>query len=193
VRFTERMSGWLSPSASEHPSPSPRPVDASPLSFLLTVEWPSLEALCRSPEVFATSVGTLRCPLLDPEPLTVTMGRFQLFVKTDEGLTMRHSFEAVSRAGTRFQLEGLKRLVDDPGPDLFHDTRTLFIRVHRGAVPVGHGVVQTSPMDLTSQVRTIRGTSGTLREDVSARVRFLGTFLGKVRAVYGGLVTPLFR
>lgn len=193
VRFTERMQGWLSPTAQTAPAPALRPADASDLSFLLTVEWPSVEALRRQPDVQATSLGTLRCTLLDAHPLTVTTGRFQLFVETPAGLLMRHSLEAVAQDGTSFRLEGFKFIVDDPGPDLFHDTRTLFIEVHRGEVLVGRGVVQTGLVDLASQVRTIRGTAPGRRADLAARARFLGTFLGRVREVYGGLVLPLVR
>lgn len=193
VRFTERMTGWLSPTAARAPQPHARPDDASDLSFLLTVEWPSVDALVATPDITARSLGTVRCALLDPAPLSVAAGAFQLFVETPEGLTMRHRFEAVARDGTRFRLEGFKAIVDDPGPDLFHDTRTLFIEVHRGEVLVGRGVVQTHLGDLTRQVSTIRGTSSRTSADLAARARFLATFLGSVRDVYGGLVLPLFR
>lgn len=196
VRFTERMAGWLSPLAAPRPAPSPQPAGAVPLSFLLTVEWPSMRALEADPAMFAASVGTVRCALLSPEPLTVAGGRFQLFVDTPDGTQMRHELRLRARDGAEFVLEGHKEIVDDPGPDLFHDTRTLFIRVLRvegdSRVLVGHGVVQTAVRDLLQQVQTITGVDQPLAGDLRTRAAFLRTFLGRVRDVYGGLVTPLF-
>ncbi|MFZ5446855.1 MAG: GMC family oxidoreductase N-terminal domain-containing protein [Myxococcota bacterium] len=197
VRFTERMEGWLSPVAPPRPQPRDRPRGASPLSFLLTVEWPSSAALSRDPAVVAASVGTLRCALLSLEPLTVTQGRFQLFVETPEGTRMRHELRLRARDGSEFLLEGHKEIVDDPGPDLFHDTRTLYLRVLRvdgdATSLVGHGVVQTALRDLAQQVQTIKGVDQPLSADLRTRAAFLQTFLGRVRREYGGLVLPLFR
>ncbi len=197
VRFTERMSGWLSASSPPRPSPASRPSDAAALSFLLTVEWPSASVLAAEPSVVARSLGTLRCSMLDHEPLTVTGGQFQLFVETPEGTRMRHLLELKARDGRTFTLEGHKALVDDPGPDLFFDTRTLFIEVRRHEgdrrVLVGHGVVQTGLGDLSRQVRTITGVEQPLWADLRTRASFLRTFLGRVRKEYGGLVLPLVR
>ena len=197
VCFTERMSGWLSPTSATEPAPQPRPADAVDLTFLLTIEWPSVDALASGPECLAASVGTVRCRLLADEPLTVARGAFQLFVDTDGRRVMRHAFEATSLAGERFECVGWKNIVDDPGPDLWYDTRTLFLEVSRvrghQRILVGRGVVQTRPRDLGAQVSTIRGITPSLREDLQARASFLGTFLGGVREVYGGLVVPLVR
>ncbi len=197
VCFTERMTGWLSPTAALEPAPSPQPPDASPFSFLLTVEWPSVEVLSRRADVFAASVGTLRCPLLSSEPLTVARGRFQLFIDAPGGQRMQHEFVATSVTGERFLCLGHKRIEDDPGPDLWHDTRTLFVEVFRlkgeARTLVGRGVVQTHPLDLAAQVTTIRGVTPSVSADLAARASFLSTFLGRVRSVYGGLIVPLVR
>jgi len=197
VGFTERMHGWLSPLAPAKPAPKPQAPGAVPLSFLLTVEWPSARALEADPSVLAASVGTVRCRLLAEHPLTVTQGRFQLFVDTPEGTQMKHELRLRAADGTEFLLEGHKEIVDDPGPDLWHDTRTLFIRVTRlddgERVLVGHGVVQTGVFDLATQVQTIRGVTRSMPDDLRARGRFLRTFLGRVRREYQGLVGPLIR
>ncbi|MBL8921649.1 MAG: GMC family oxidoreductase [Myxococcaceae bacterium] len=197
VRFTERMSGWLSRTAPARPAPASKPSDAVSLSFLLTVEWPSAAALAADPSVVARSLGTLRCSMLADEPLTVTGGQFQLFVETPEGTRMRHVLELRARDGTVFTLEGHKEIVDDPGPDLFFDTRTLFVRVSRHEderrALVGHGVVQTGLVDLSKQVRTIAGVEQPLWSDLRTRASFLRTFLGRVRREYGGLLLPLVR
>lgn len=197
VCFTERMNGWLSPTAAIEPAPSPQPADATPFSFLLTVEWPSVEALSRRADVVAASVGTLRCPMLSSDPLTVAQGRFQLFVDAPNGQRMQHEFIASSVTGERFLCLGHKRIEDDPGPDLWHDTRTLFVEVFRldgeARTLVGRGVVQTHPLDLAAQVTTIRGVTSSVSADLAARASFLATFLGRVRSVYGGLIVPLVR
>lgn len=188
VRFTERMAGWLSPVASPCPPPSPRAVGAVSLSFLLTVEWPSMTALQREPSVWAASVGTVRCPMLSPHPLTVTQGSFQLFVETAAGTRMKHDLTLRSVEGVRYRLVGHKEICDDPGFDVVFDTRTLFIRVTRlegeAEVLVGHGVVQTGPLDLATQVQTIKGVGQPLSGDLRTRVAFLHTFLRGVQREY---------
>jgi hypothetical protein len=58
---------------------------------------------------------------------------------------------------------------------------------------VGRGVVQTGLRDLLRQVQTIEGIDQPALADLKTRASFLRTFLGRVRAEYGGLVLPLFR
>ena len=195
-RFTERMAGWFSPSV-ETPRAGERPADATPLSFVLTIEWLDLEALLADHAVEATTTGTLEALSLSPEPLTVTGGRFQLFVgQEDGGLHMVHRMPLVDGAGRAFFLEGHKVIRDDPGPDLWLDTTTLYYSVHaggQGGPRLGGGLVQVRVRDLLKQVTTLSspGTSGLAAW--RARWRFVSSFLSRTRQVYGGLVLPLVR
>lgn len=195
LRFTERMAGFFVPGATARVTPDSRPPGAVSLSFLLTVEWPSLQALEADPATEATTFGTLRCDALDPEPLTVAQGRFRLFVDVGAQTEMKHAFTATAADGARYALVGTKFIQDDPGPDLYFDTRTLFLEVRRDGTDalLGTGVVQTGPLDLAQQVQTIHGVGTQGAKDLAARARFLKVFLGRVRRVYGGLVLPLVR
>lgn len=60
-------------------------------------------------------------------------GAFQLFVGNGTERRMLHRMEL---AGARrpLVLEGYKVIRDDPGPDMWFDTRTLFVSVRDGAV-----------------------------------------------------------
>ncbi|MBK7862925.1 MAG: GMC family oxidoreductase [Archangiaceae bacterium] len=181
-RFTERMVGQLAHDAA--------PEAKAPFSFLLTIEWPSLEALLRDPSTAARTFGTVRAPSLSPEPLRVIGGSFQLFVGEGAERRMLHRMEL--EHGLR--IEGVKIIRDDPGPDLWFDTRSLFITVFEHDEPIARGLVQTGPLDLLRQVTTLKGlTDRGLRSDVMARAKFLRLFLGTVKQVYGGLVLPLVR
>lgn len=190
LRFTERMEGFLSPTAKD--GVLQRPADATPLSFLLTVEWPDVDALLEDPGLKAATVGTLRAPSLAPQPLSVTGGQFQLF--TGDGLERRmlHHMQLVG-ADRPLWLTGYKVIRDDPGPDLWHDTRTLFVSVRDEEKVIARGVVQTHPLDLLKQVTTIRGVGAKGLRELEARAKFLKLFLGTVRDVYGGLFLPLVR
>lgn len=95
-------------------------------------------------------------------------------------------------------MEGYKLIRDDPWPDMWFDTSTLFVSIRDeerpDATPVARGVVQTRLLDLMKQVTTIQGVGTTrVADDFAARARFLKLLLGTVRDVYGGLVLPLVR
>src|SRR5581483_5270092 len=82
IRFTERMSGWLSTvvtddfeSAAAHAREH-----GSPFEFTVTILSDDLDELLKTVSHSARLVGTVTCPGLSPEPLTIPQGRFNLFV-----------------------------------------------------------------------------------------------------------------
>ena len=196
-RFTERMTGWLSPSAAS-PPPLLRPADASELGFVMTLSWDDLDAVIDDPSTLARTSGTVSAPAVSPLPLTVHDGRFQLFV--DGGapgwLRMRHHASLRDAAGHAYFLDGYKDIHDDPGPDLWRDTATLFVTLHEGdderGEVLGRGVVQVRLGDLLRQITTMEATGApSFLAGRRAVLRFVRLFLGKTREIYGGLVLPL--
>jgi cholesterol oxidase len=196
-RFTERMEGHL-----ETPGHSGT---RSGFGFVLTVSWDDLDALIRDPSIEARTTGTVRAPSLHPEPLAVSEGRFRLFVphgepgKLGERETFRMWHHAVlrDRAGRAYLMEGHKEIHDDPGPDLWTDTTTLFFTLREGAdgqgPSAGKGVVRVRLLDLMKQIGTMTAVGAADRgADLRGRGRFIGLFLERLHRVYGGaLVLPL--
>ncbi len=95
LQFTERMSGtW------DHPR-DPR------LSFVSTLQWPSLAALLADPATPARSIGTLEAPALSPYPLTVVHGHFQLLGPMRDGeRRMIHRLAVRDREGSTWFVDG---------------------------------------------------------------------------------------
>lgn len=195
-RFTERMEGWLSPTVARPDAAAP-PADRAPLAFTITMEWDDLDALVADPSVEARTMGTLSAPSLSPLPLAVHGGRFQLFVVGDDGaLRMIQRMPLTTADGRAYFLSGHKLIVDDPGPDMWLDTTTLYYDLHEGGPEgpvVGRGLVQVKLRDLLHQVTTLGQPGARGIGAMLARLRFLRVFLGRTREVYGGLLLPLVR
>ncbi len=109
---------------------------------------------------------------------------------------MWHRMNLVGRDGSRFHLVGRKIIRDDPGPDLWYDSSTLFFELREqgpGGRRLGTGTVHVSVRDLMRQVTTLTSRSNGSLTAMRARFRFIRFFLGRLNDVYGGVVMPLFR
>ncbi len=151
-RFTERMRGEFEPAGGG---------EKSAFGFVVTVAWERLDALLEDPALTARTFGTVVAPGVDDGPLTVVDGRFQLFVPERDGATLRmlHRMHLRSPGGKDYFLKGFKLLHDDPRPDLWRQSATLFFTFSQGAQPggrvLGGGQVRVCVLDLLRQVTSL--------------------------------------
>lgn len=201
LRFTEAMTGYVSDQAKAAGT-----YDAgfrlgkqhgSPLVFVLTLATDNVDAMGRDPQHPARSVGTVVAPALDPNPLLVAGGDFNLFVdQADGSRRMKYRMQLLADSGRVFFFDGFKVIRDDPGVDVWPDTTTLYITVYDGpndAAPVwGHGILHILPKDFASQLLTFQVTNARNKwQQVRAQTGFYRLFLGTLFETYAGMAAFL--
>jgi len=194
IRFTERMSGWLSTEAVDdfERAAARAEEDGSTFEFTLTIIAEDLERLVSDDSHAARLIGTVKCAALSPDPLTVTQGRFNLFVHdpdTPHARKMRYRMKLTSTDGRVFGFDGFKLVHDDKGLfDPWTDTTTLFVTVSEGEENVGKGILRIATADFVRQMRTmeVTGASG-IRQRLAGQARFARYFAGSMVDVYGGI------
>jgi cholesterol oxidase len=200
LRFTETMRGYLSSRVTDDfaAAAARGEADGSPCEFTFTVVARDLHRLLDEPEHRAALLGTVTAPALSPEPLAATGGTFNLLAVDSERVgarEMRYDATLVAQTGERFRFEGVKRVHDDPGLDLWADTTTLYVTVREGDAPagrvVGRGILRISPADFSRQLTTMQvlNASG-VGERLAALARFGRFFAGALHDVYGGVAAP---
>ena len=198
IQFTETMRGFMSTKALEDyaAGAAAGEKEGGAFAFTLTIRSNDLDAMLSRPEHAATIVGTVDAPALSPQPLTVTEGRFQLFVRDPDhvrGRRMVYRMTLTAEDGTHFGFDGYKLVNDDHGADVWPDTSTLYITVRRGTAesdPVmGKGILHIKPHDFAVQMTTLKvlNAPGRLAR-LKATARFGGFFAGKLWNVYGSVL-----
>ena len=184
VRFTERMMGIAT--AVEGGAQS----DAS---FVVTIVAVDLDPLINDPQHEADVVGTLSIAALSNEPMTIELGRWNLFVddtaQVDTKL-MVYELPIVATDGSHYHFSGRKTIHNDRGFDLWHDTTTLIASVHEGdrnGKTVLSAELHIRPTDFVHQLRTMTITGAPDFESrAKALVRFGEFFGGALFATFGG-------
>ena len=185
LRFTETMRG-------DFTAP---PNGAATMAFTLTIASDDLDAMLHDKAHEAGMLGTVTCAALSAEPLSVTDGRFNLFVddpaRVDNRL-MVYRMVLHSIEGKQFYFRGVKTITDAPVIDAWAQTTTLAVTVHAGADDqgpvVGTGVLHIAPRDFLTQLRTIDVTNA---PDTAARLKGIAKFgeffAGVMWNSYGGV------
>ena len=192
LRFTETMRGVLAPGADLDFDTAAADGEAAGLEcqFTLTVEAADLDALVDDATHFAALSGTFSAHALSARPLAVSDGRFHVFVLDPDNPAarmVRYRMRLTAEDGHVYWFEGVKRIRDDPGPDLWTDITTLFASVHDGAdasAPVvARGILTIHHEDLLTQILSMRVDT----EGMSwpQRIRSLKS-LGKLARFMGG-------
>lgn len=194
IQFTESMKGFCSTAATtdyqEGWEQGKR--DGSRFEFTLTIISDNLERTLNGDDHSASIVGTVVAPALSPQPLTVTGGEFNLFVKDPEAegtRKMRYRMTMTSEEGKTYYFDGFKMVRDDPGLDTWSDTTTLYITVHEGAGeagPVmGKGILKIRPTDFMRQMTTMKvNNAENLAQALEANARFGSYFAGALFSTY---------
>lgn len=193
ITFREAMSGPFA--LSEDDPEVGRRTGASTgttLTLRATIDIHDLEQFESDPEHGGAIHGEVDFTPFD-EAMPTTGGVFNLFSPGEEPRLKRMVYEVGFRhGGESYYLAGRKDVRDDPGPDLWRDTTTLYARLHRGTdvtgPVVGAGILRLGVDDLARLVSTIRATeTGSLMERVETVARFGRFFLGKLWNRYAAL------
>lgn len=195
-RFTEDMRGAVSWGATNFD----RGYEAGEsCMFHVTVRIDDLDAFLKSPEHGAEIVGYVessrqgRC--------AIEKGRFNLFVATADRNSRRMLYRLFYRdaAGNPFTLSGYKEIQDQPGPDIWGDTTTLFTNLFPGHVEadqegaaeiVAAGILKISLADFLHQLTTMRADGPNLGERIAAFEKFGRFFMGALWDTYGPSLLP---
>lgn len=200
LRFTETMTGHV---ALGETDPERGRVlgraDGSDLTFRLTIETEDVARFVTDPTHPATATGWVEATALGGR-FPVERGEFHLFVEEHAGLrTMRYRLWFTDAAGHPLTLRGHKRVLDDPGADVWADTTTLYVQLLLGHVPAtpgdptgrgedatvtGAGVLRIEPVAFARQMTTFRTSGGPWTSQAAALAAFGRLFLGSLGSTY---------
>ncbi len=194
VQFTETMRGYFSLGEQQDYQ---RGYDAgkaasSPILFTLTIRTDDINQFAKDSQHEGRMAGTVVAPALSPNPLMVSNGIFNLFVKDADQpdmLKMKYRMNLHDEAGKSYFFDGYKAVKNDRGFDLWGDTSTLFITIYEGnddsGKVLGKGKLTIAPTDFAIQMTTMKAvdTGGTL-ESLMALKTFSGVFSESVIKTY---------
>lgn len=183
LTFRERMAGRFEGSDDSGQTVKGR------LSLSLAIVIPDLAGFTRDPGHRGTLTGTVRHPMFGV-PVPADRGVFRLFAPAEDPETRLMVYQLWFRSnGTRFFLDGEKRLRNDWYLDLWPDSTTLFVTLYEGEDAGGRvrgrGKIRLSPLGLLRMMTTFAALN---RNSASARrqtlCRFLGFFVRNIVAIY---------
>ena len=189
IRFTETMKGYFSITEKDDFERGARigKEEKSSIEFTLTVTSDDLDNMLKDPRHEAGMFGTVIAPALSPEPLTISHGRFNLFVKDDQEVGLRrmmYSMRLIGRDGRTYTFAGYKKVRDETGPDIWADTTTLFVTIYegenQGAAVLGKGIMKIMPEDFVRQLTTIEALNAPSTEAKLGAIARFGAFFGGV-------------
>ncbi|MFY0567853.1 alpha/beta hydrolase [Archangium lansingense] len=205
IRFTERMKGHFALEGGA--ASKPEEFEAaekrgeragSSIEFVLTITSDDLDKLVDDERHEAQTAGTAMAPALSPQPLTVSHGTFNLFVKDENAVEtrrMKYRMRLTTADGRSFFFSGDKIVREGPLWKVWHDTSTLYITLYEGVdergTVVGKGVMRIAPEDFIQQLGTLEAINARDTEErLETLVRFGRYFAGVVYDYYGGATSP---
>lgn len=192
VQFTEKMTGYFSPSE-KHDYEKALAVgrnEQSSFEFTLTITIPDIDAFVEDPNHRAGMFGTVRANRLSEAPMTISNGQFKLFVKHVEKVKrMCYDMILHTEEGRNFFFSGFKEIEDERGPDMWSDTSVLYITLYDGEGPeapvLGKGILHIEITDFTKQLGTMKAIHPkSTRDAVSAIGKFGKLFAGNIWESY---------
>ena len=197
LQFSEAMEGYFSTKVKDDYAVAARQgkADGSPFRLIATIISNDIELMMREPDHAAKLIGTVQAPALSPEPLTISVGEFYLFVKDPQQFNVRYMRYVGRLTATNYAtyyFEGYKAVHNDPGFDVWSDTTTLFITVYAGmdntGAIVGKGIIEIHVKDLAHQLTTMKVLNAqNLGQRLSIMARFGRFFSDEIFDLYGGV------
>ena len=167
----------------------------SDLMFHLTVRTDDVHGFLESQEYEAVATGYVKGAKLGGRR-PVDKGIFNLFADTEDrnrkAMLYRLFFRDIE--DQPLTLSGFKRIQNDPGPDIWQDTTTLYINIFHGHVTeeeeasgelVASGILYISLVDFAKQLTTMRADGPTFADRAGGMNAFGSYFLGNLWEVYG--------
>jgi predicted acylesterase/phospholipase RssA len=117
-------------------------------------------------------------------------GRFNLFWPSgDPALKLMTYALTFGHEGQDYHLAGRKEVRNDPGFDIWADTSTLYVRLHRGSddsgAVIGAGVLKLAPGELAKMAVGIRSPgAASVADELAVVTKFGRYFLGEIHDVY---------
>ncbi|MGF6574348.1 cholesterol oxidase [Paraburkholderia sp. GAS333] len=192
LRFTETMVGTYTPAVAGQAA-------TSPMEFTLTVESDDLDDMLRNPQHLAHTAGTLTCPALSAQPMTIVDGTFNLFVVNESDVgerNMNYRMTLNSAEGKAWYLTGQKIITRSSPINLWEQTNTLYAEIRDSAQPdapvLGKATLIITPENFLKQQRTLEVTNAPdLKTRLEWTLKFGRFFAGVLFAEYGGVAAPL--
>ncbi len=162
------------------------------LDFKLTVTIDNLKQFIEERDHLGSLTGTVTCPALSAEALSVSKGRFNLFT-ADSGdpkaRQMHYNMVLSSAEGADFYFSGKKDVRDDVGFDVWKDTTTLQVEIRKGKDKNGpvafKGIQRIFIKDLLKQTNSMSPTrAGSLAQKLQAQTKFGIFFFGNLWETY---------
>ena len=189
ITFRETMEGPVTLGATD---PKTGAADSAPtLTMRATISIEDLDRFIKDPQHGGRITGSISYAPFGTD-LPARTGVFQLFSPADSPRTRYMVYELGFRHGEKdYYLAGKKVVRDDPGPDLWSDTTTLFTQLHEGTDAqgkvVGAGILRLGVIELGRLVSTMHATgSESIGEAAAAVARFGKFFIGQLWDQYGG-------
>ena len=165
VMFTETMKGYFSEKEKtdfKNGADIGKSANSS-FEFTLTVATDDVDEFVENPEHEASMVGTVLAPHISVRPITISEGRFNLFVKdpaNSDQKYMQYQMKLHTFEGKTHFFKGFKDVKDDPGFDMWSDLSTLFVTIYEGEnenTPImGNGVLHIEMADFAKQITTMK-------------------------------------
>lgn len=192
LHFTETMIGTYTPAVAGEAA-------TSPIEFTLTVESDDLADMLSNPQHLAHTTGTLTCPALSAQPMTITDGTFNLFVVNESEVderNMNYRMTLNSTEGKTYYLSGQKIITRTSPINLWEQTNTLYAELRESsqadAPAIGKATLIITPENFLKQQRTLEVTNA---PDLATRLewtlKFGKFFAGVLFTEYGGVAAPL--
>ncbi|HEX7935422.1 MAG TPA: alpha/beta fold hydrolase [Paraburkholderia sp.] len=192
LRFTETMVGHYTPTGANEDV-------ATPMAFTLTVESDDLASMLSDPNHLAKTAGTLTCPALSAQPMTIADGTFNLFVADPADVderNMNYRMTLNSAEGKSFYLTGQKIITRTSPLELWEQTNTLYAQLRDApqadAPLIGSAKLIITPENFLKQQRTLEVTNAPdLPTRLEWTLKFGKFFAGVLFNEYGGVAAPL--
>ncbi|MFM0246862.1 alpha/beta fold hydrolase [Paraburkholderia sediminicola] len=192
LRFTETMIGTYTHAVAGDAA-------TNPIEFTLTVESDDLADMLSNPQHLAHTTGTLTCPALSAQPMTITDGTFNLFVVNESDVderNMNYLMTLNATEGKSYTLSGQKIITRTSPINLWDQTNTLYAEIREsaqaGAPAIGKATLIITPENFLKQQRTLEVTNA---PDLTTRLewtlKFGKFFAGVLFTEYGGVAAPL--
>ncbi|HYN07170.1 MAG TPA: patatin-like phospholipase family protein [Vicinamibacterales bacterium] len=196
LRFTEQMVGFIALGEADYTIGHDRGRLAGlSATVRLTIGIDDVDRFVTDVRNEAKAEGAVTCSAFGGRR-PVSDGVFNLLVDSADPNTkaMYYRLFFTNAEGAPLTLVGFKHIHDDPGPDEWEDTTTLFTRVLKGHVPLAEeagapieaaGIIRIQLFDFFQQMTTFRVDGPTVGARVSALARFGTLFMGRLWEVYG--------
>lgn len=187
VTFTEVMRGFASKDADDFEGGFKKGKmqgkAKAGLQFRLTVTMDDMDEFIANRDHLGSLTGYLECPLLSDEALSVSQGKFNLFVEKKGDSTIKnmdYSMVLTSKEGEQFYFVGKKNVRSDGKfsvEEIWEDTSTLYVTIYEGVDENGNvfakGIQKILIADFVDQLET---SCATRINDPKKAVKALGKF-----------------